>query len=66
MPSWKYEAVDRTGADVEGQVDAPSVERAVQLIRDRAQFPTKVWCVDPQPPGGGNKKPVRPIRIYTR
>ena len=66
MPTWKYEAVDDSGGDVAGEVDAPSVDKAMRLILSKRQFPTKIWCADPQPSTGENDKPVRVIQIYSR
>jgi hypothetical protein len=66
MLTWKYEAVDKSGGNVTGELDAPTVPKAVQLILKRGEFPTKIWCVNPQPASVESNKPAEPIRIYSR
>ena len=42
MPNYKYEAMDHSGAEVTGTIDAESEAEAQQLIRDQDLFVTKI------------------------
>src|SRR5947209_1553398 len=45
MPTFKFEAMDTTGAEVKDQVDAVSEEEAQQKIRQMGYFVTKITAV---------------------
>ena len=42
MANYKYEAMDHSGAEVTGTIDAESEAEAQQLIRDQDLFVTKI------------------------
>lgn len=49
MARFKFTALDAKGKEVNGEIDADSKEQALQRIKDRQFFPTKVEAAD-----GGN------------
>ena len=53
MPSYKFEALDTTGAEVKDLVEASNEEEASQKIKARGYFVTKLTAV--QAKGGGKK-----------
>src|SRR5436190_11021585 len=42
MPNFAYEAMNSSGQEVKDEVEADSSEDAIQKIRARGQYPTKV------------------------
>ena len=42
MPTYQFEAMDATGAEIRDQIDAASEEEAQQTIRQMGYFVTKI------------------------
>jgi type IV pilus assembly protein PilC len=55
MPTYKFEAMDTTGAEVKDQVDAASEEEAQQKIRQMGYFVTKITQLSTGKKGKGKK-----------
>jgi hypothetical protein len=49
MLRWKYEAIDESACEVQGEVDAPSVSDAMRMILRKGELPTKILCINPGP-----------------
>src|SRR5262245_27184465 len=56
MPTYKFEAMDTTGAEVKDSVDAASEEEAQQKIRQMGYFVTKITETQAGGKKGGKKK----------
>src|SRR5688572_10710529 len=54
MPTYKYEALDTSGAEVKDSIEAANEEEASQKIKARGYFVTKLTAT--QDKGGGGKK----------
>src|SRR5262245_50164525 len=67
MPTFKFEAMDTTGAEVKDQVDALSEEEAQQKIKQMGYFVTKITEVSGGKKGKGKKAkgPKKKGKIFT-
>ena len=59
MPTYQFEAMDATGAEIKDVIDAPSEEEAQATIRQMGYFVTKIAVkkgTAAKTSGGGKKK----------
>src|SRR5262245_47543138 len=70
MPNFAYEAMNASGQEVHDEIEAGSNEEAIQKIRARGQYPTKVRekagkkkVAKKEKGGGGGKTRKMPISI---
>jgi type II secretion system protein F len=75
MPSFKYVAVDATGAQVTGELQAADVQEATQRLRDSGSFPMEIseaagaaksGAVGPRTVGRRKKVGRGDVAIFTR
>jgi len=62
MPVFQYEALDSSGQEVKGQVEALSGEEALSKIRNMGYFPTK----PPKAKGAGREKKAATVKTKSR
>src|SRR5262245_62225295 len=66
MPTFKFEAMDTTGAEVKDSVDALNEDEAQQKIRQMGYFVTKITEVAGTTKGKkGGKKPKKKSKTFT-
>ncbi|MBK7495672.1 MAG: hypothetical protein IPI28_09840 [Candidatus Omnitrophica bacterium] len=42
MPAWAYRAMDRSGKEIRGQIEASTEELVIDRLRGMGYFPTEV------------------------
>ena len=66
MPTYKYEALDTSGAEVKDSVEATNEEEASQKIKAMGYFVTKLTAVAGGKKGKAKKKGGKSRKTFTR